>query len=206
MRFDGIWRAQWEHLRAWLIDGRVLDHGDVPSVLTGWSVGDLVAHLGRGFATAGAVAVSSDPPLTIRQYVTGYAGAAGEIEAEARAHSATRGPALVTWLDQLAGEAFAAVRALEAPVVRGPRGPIARDDFVLTRVLELVVHADDLARSVPDVPGTPLDGAALAVVATALADAYAEVAGRPPSRLGDLEWIRVAAGRLPASDPHLPLL
>lgn len=201
-----LWRQQWEQLRTWLAASRVLDHGDRPSVLAGWSVRDLVAHLGRGFLTASVISESDDDPLTIRQYVTGYAGVAGEIESEARTVAAERGDDdLLRWLDQVADEAFALIDGVTAPVVRGPRGPITRDDFVVTRLLELVVHGDDLARSVPLDTG-PLADAAVGVVAGALADGYAEVAGHRPPREHDIEWIRMAAGRVPSDDPLLPLL
>lgn len=199
------WRQQWAQLRTWFGTAGVLDHGDRPSVLAGWSVRDLVAHIGRGFLTASMVGESDDVPLTIRQYVIGYAGAAGEIEADARVAATARGVDLLRWLDQVADDAFALIDGIKAPVVRGPRGPITRHDFVVTRLLELVVHGDDLARSV-DVGGSPLVDGAVAVVAGALADGYAEVAGRRPSSEHGIEWIRVATGRVPGDDPLLPLL
>ena len=200
-----LWRQQWAALRTWIATAGVLDHGYRPSVLAGWSVGDLVAHLGRGFFTASMVSESDDAPLTVRQYVTGYAGAAGEIEADARVVAAERGDAPLRWLDQVADDAFALIDVINAPVVRGPRGPITRHDFVVTRLLELVVHGDDLARSV-DVGGSPLVETAVAVVAGALADGYTEVAGRRPSSEHGIDWIRVATGRVPRVDPLLPLL
>lgn len=200
-----LWRQQWAALRTWIATAGVLDHGDRPSVLAGWSVRDLVAHLGRGFLTASMVSESDDAPLTVRQYVTGYAGAAGEIEADARVVAAERGDDLMRWLDQVADDAFILLDGIDAPVVRGPRGPIRRHDFVVTRLLELVVHGDDLARSVP-AGGCPLVETAVAVVAGALADGYAEVAGRRPSSEHGIDWIRAATGRVPSDDPLLPLL
>lgn len=200
------WREQWTALREWIEAGDVLAHGARPTVLDGWSVLDLVAHLGRGFVTAGTAVETDEAPLTVRRYVTGYAGAAGQIETEARTLAAEHADRLLSWLDRVAEEAFDHVARLESPVVRGPRGPIRRDDFVVTRLLELVVHGDDLARSLPETPGSPLVPAAVRTVAASLADAYAEVAGRPPAVDAELEWIRVATGRVPATDPHLPLL
>ena len=200
-----LWRQQWAQLRTWLGSAGVLDHGDRPSVLAGWSVRDLVAHLGRGFITASMASECDEAPLTIRQYVTGYAGAAGEIEADARVVATARGVDLLRWLDQVADDAFALIDGIKAPVVRGPRGPITRHDFVVTRLLELVVHGDDLARSVP-VGGSPLVDGAITVVAAALADGYAEVAGRRPSSEHGIDWIRAATGRAPSDDPLLPLL
>lgn len=195
-----LWRQQWAQLRTWFGTAGVLAHGDRPSVLAGWSVRDLVAHIGRGFLTASMVSESDDAPLTVCQYATGYAGAAVEIEADARVVAAERGVDLLRWLDQVADDAFALIDGINAPVVRGPRGPITRHDFVATRLLELVVHGDDLARSV-DVGGSPLVDGAVTVVAGALADGYAEVAGRRPSSEHGIEWIRVATGRVSSDDP-----
>ena len=84
------------------------------------------------------------------------------------------------------------------------RGPITRDDYLLTRLLELVAHGDDLQRALGRTDA-PLLPAAVAAVSDALTAAYVERAGMPPTGAG-LEWIRRAAGRVPTDDPHLPLL
>ncbi len=104
------------------------------------------------------------------------------------------------------GIGFRALDALRTDVVRGPRGAITRDDFILTRVIELVVHGDDLARSVPAIEAPPLLDASRAAVSGALAQAYAEVTGREPEIGDHLMWIRAATGRTPSEDEALPLL
>ena len=89
-------------------------------------------------------------------------------------------------------------------VFQARRGPIARDDYLLTRLLELVVHGDDLQRALGRTDA-PLLPEAVAAVSDALTSAYEERAGSTPAE-GGLSWIRVATGRVPSSDPHLPLL
>src|SRR5437868_3348034 len=75
---------------------------------------------------------------------------------------------------------------------------------VPTRLGELVVHGDDLARAL-DAQRHPSEREAVTTVATVLAVAYGEVAGRPPMVGSPLAWIRLAAGREPSEDPNLPL-
>ena len=94
---------------------------------------------------------------------------------------------------------------LDAPVLQARRGPITREDFLLTRLLELVVHADDLQRAVgrDDAPVLP---EATAAVSAALAAVYAERGGTRDLGPGGTPWIRLATGRVPSEDPVLPLL
>jgi hypothetical protein len=49
------------------------------------------------------------------------------------------------------------------PVVRVPGGPVSLHDYLLTRVLEVVVHGDDVARSIPAMQVTEPPAAALTV-------------------------------------------
>lgn len=199
--------AQWEALRAWLASREVSDAFDESSVLVGWTVRDLVAHLGRGFdAIRVAVATSTDEPLSLFAYVTRYADAATQIAEGTRGLTVSLGDDLLDGVDALADAGFAALARLSSPVVIGPRGPISRADFVATRLLELVVHADDLARSVPQAPASPIRDEALGVVADALAEAYRVKTGGSADDPAGLAWVRAAAGRTPSLDPALPLL
>ena len=84
------------------------------------------------------------------------------------------------------------------------RGPIRRDDYVLTRLIELVVHGDDLARAMGAVLDHPGEPQAVAAVAEALATAYQTATGHRPDENGPLPWIRLAAGRMPSDDPACP--
>jgi hypothetical protein len=113
------------------------------------------------------------------------------------------------------------------PVVLAPRGPIRLGDYLATRAVELAVHADDLARSMPDVeqPTMPRDVTRLAV--RTLLDGLAERApgravevrvppfaavqciegqrhtrGTPPNvvEMDATAWLRLATGRKDWSD------
>jgi hypothetical protein len=90
-------------------------------------------------------------------------------------------------------------------VLQARRGPITREDYLLTRLLELVVHGDDLQRALGRTD-PPLLPTAVTAVSDGLAAAYEERAGVPPTDTEGLGWIRRAAGRVPTDDPHLPLL
>ena len=103
------------------------------------------------------------------------------------------------------------------------RGPIRSGDLVATRVIECVVHADDLSQSLPDREPVGLDTGALALVVRALLAVLAErhpgnavevrvppfgvvqciegprhTRGTPPNvvETSALTWVRLAAGRL----------
>ena len=74
-----------------------------------------------------------------------------------------------------------AIDAIPGEVFQARRGPISRDDYLLTRLLELVVHGDDLQRALGRTDA-PLLPPAVAAVSDALAAAYVERAGTAPQR------------------------
>lgn len=191
---DDLLIAQWRRLRSWLEDEAVLNGADRPSGLEGWTVGDLVAHLGLGLrlVTVVSEAPEGTVPLSLVEYVAAYPPGAAGIAAQTDDVRRELGDDVLAGLDGIAEQAFAHLAGLRTPVVQARRGPITRDDFVRTRLLELVVHGDDLARALGAAshPGTE---EAVAEVAHALA------AARP------LSWIRLAAGRVASGDPALPL-
>lgn len=113
-------------------------------------------------------------------------------------------------------------RAATTIVVHAPRGPLRLEDFLASRAVELVVHTDDLARSVPGQPPPELDAGGLRTAVRMLADLLAAVApgrsvevrvppyaavqcvegprhtrGTPPNvvETDPLTWIRLASGR-----------
>ncbi len=200
-------RSQWDLTRGWLGRPTVLERFGEPSVLAGWSVRDLAVHLGRSFGTLAAVSPAPGAvPLTLLAYVSAYAPAAEDIAEGTRDLARTLGESPLAGIDELAARGLAALeRIAAAPVVLGPRGPIRRDDFLATRLLELVVHSDDLSRSVPEIEPIGLLDPGAEVLLAALRDAYREASGRDPM-IGDrLAWIREAAGRTASADEHLPL-
>lgn len=199
---------------------------ELPSVLPGWSVGDLAAHLAL-VADSVAALQPADPgtrPLSIARYVAEYAGAAAQVDELTRGMGGSD-PAVV-WdrMDQRFTAAQARLDELGTsdPVVAARRGPIRLGDFLATRVVEVVVHADDLARSLPErpAPDPGRQGERLAV--RVLLDVLAERApgrsvevrvpphaavqcipgprhtrGTPPAviELTPTTWLRLASGR-----------
>lgn len=80
------------------------------------------------------------------------------------------------------------------------------DEFVISRVLEAVVHGIDLTDAIEhEVIATPHG---IAITAEILDDLLARrtVAGRPADLADDWDWIRAASGRGVHSDARLPLI
>jgi uncharacterized protein (TIGR03083 family) len=193
-------------LADWLDEVPVSAHLVEPVGLGDWTVRELVAHLGLGIGLSRFVATAAPDavPLSLGEYVRAYPPASEQIAGMTRDTSAEFGDDLVGGFRRTAAEAFAALDALPGEVLQARRGPITRRDYLLTRLLELVVHGDDLQRAI-DRTDAPLLPPAVSAVSDALAAAYAERSGRATDATG-LAWIRRAAGRVPDDDPHLPLL
>ena len=204
---EELLRSQWTALRRWIESSGLLTHAQEQSVLEAWNVHELVTHVGRSFLDIPLLgpAPGADP-LTLRQWIADYGAAAREIADGTKQLARSFSGDVLAGIDNCARLGFRALDALRTEVVRGPRGAITRDDFILTRLIELVVHGDDLARSAPTVAAPPLLEEALAAVSGTLAGAYAEVTEREP-KIGDhLDWIRLATGRVASEDESLPLL
>ncbi|MGW6130123.1 maleylpyruvate isomerase N-terminal domain-containing protein [Cellulomonas sp. NPDC055163] len=199
--------AQWDLLRRWV--GTVVDAraARAESVLEGWTVGDLVAHLGRAMdsLTAVEVAPAGTVPLTLAEYLGQYADRASETAEATRQLTAELGDNPLPAVDALARAAFARLDALGTSdvVVLARRGPVLLSDMVASRVLELVVHADDLARSLRGTGRTdpsgagPVDHDALDLVAGVLLRIVVARGGWSLEVARPLTWVRLAAGRVP---------
>ena len=199
---------QWTTLRTWL--GWLLDADDdnlgpvpaFPSVLPGFTVAELVAHVGRAMDALAATrpAEPGTVPLTLAEYLGTYPDRATEIARLTHEIAREIEPAPLPAVDAMAAAAFARLAELgpEDCVVQARRAPITLSDMVVSRLIELVVHADDLARSVPHRPGQrPVDAAALDYVAEALL-AIVVVRGGWSLEIADpLLWVRLATGRTP---------
>jgi len=208
-RVDVLLERQWDGLRSWLGEVDILRYRDRASGLGAWTLGDLVAHLGYGLRmlTEVSAAPTADTPMSLGRYVGAYPPAAPTIAQQTSGLAADLGEDLLGGVDQIVAEAWRARRQLSAPVVLGRRGPLTRNDYLLTRLLELVVHGDDFHRALPEVSVSPVVPDAADAVAGALSAAYAERSGHPPtSTTPPLPWIRLATGRVSSPDPHLPLL
>jgi uncharacterized protein (TIGR03083 family) len=222
-------------LRAYLADLPAEAWGR-PSVLAGWSVSDLGAHLALVADSVAALGTAprSTRALSLGEYVSTYPAAAESLADSTR--SAVGGPdrtpaELLDALDERFAEAVHVLDDLGAVdrVVAARRGPVRLGDFLATRVVELVVHGDDLARSWPDhdPPALPREAERLAVrvLLEALAERapgrslevrvppYAAVQcvpgprhtrGTPPGvvETDPLTWLRLAAGRVGWADAH----
>ncbi|MFI1964232.1 sterol carrier family protein [Streptomyces pathocidini] len=205
-----------------------------PTRLGSWSVRELIVHIALALdALPRVLAVRpapAEPELDLLGYVRPVPGdlaeaTAARVAAELEtlpAPSEEGGPrALLARLDGAAERlAQAVAEAGGATPVPLPIGALTVDDFLVTRLLELVVHADDLA----DATGRAvrLDRQALAAATRLLADALAAKApggsvevrippyavvqcvqgprhtrGTPPNvvETDSLTWIRLATGR-----------
>jgi uncharacterized protein (TIGR03083 family) len=154
------------------------------SVLPGWDVRTLTGHL--ILVHAGLTRLlgkpSVDRPLPTYEFVRRYRRDVAMItEATLTATADHTGPELVsrlgTALDDL--ERALATESSWPPVLDTPRGPAAVGDFIATRIVEVVVHADDLSRSLPDREPITLHRAALSRCTRTLAEI---LAGQRPGR------------------------
>jgi uncharacterized protein (TIGR03083 family) len=155
------------------------------TVLPGWDAHALLAHLEQLVdemltvfvrATAPVQARARAVPLPNTDLVARYAGAADEMSARVLAHAAAYSPDVL--LERLAETLDRVGEVLATPdtwpvVVTSARGPVTPADFVATRVVELVVHADDLSRTFPEREPVPLERPALGVACRALANVLA---------------------------------
>lgn len=198
---ERLLRTQWDTLLTWL-EAADLDDDTyaAESTLSGWTVGELVSHLGRAMdalAVARSVPAGTNP-MSLAEYLGTYPARADEITAVTRELDTT------IRADRLAGVKERGDRALDQlttlageNVVQARRGPITLRDMVVSRLLELVIHGDDLARSLPGVVGDPIDRDALQLAATELLKIVIARGGWHLELADARLWVRLAAGRRP---------
>ncbi|GAA2150129.1 maleylpyruvate isomerase family mycothiol-dependent enzyme [Kitasatospora kazusensis] len=203
-----------------------------PTRLGGWSVRELVAHLALQIGWLPrhlAEPLAGRTALSLSQWATGVSELAPLLADATREHAAAAfegAPAEVS--AAFDAEADALLAALAGPEVADPGrrfeirlGSMLLTDFLLTRLVETVVHADDLADALA-LADFPHDRQALAAVTRLLADAFADqvpggavelrippfavvqavpgprhTRGTPPNvvETDPLGWIRLATGR-----------
>jgi uncharacterized protein (TIGR03083 family) len=203
---------------------------DQPSVLPGWDVRTLIGHLlvSRRGLVAQLGVPDPGPALTVAQYVQRYGPDAAGIADVAAVAVADFAPAeLIAGLRAAPDLVAALGDQAPAAVIQGRRGPIAVAGWLSTRLLDLVVHTDDLSRSLPEQAAAPIQRAALAAAARLLAEILAAQApgrtvelrvppfiavqaipgprhtrGTPPNVIETepLTWLRLATGRLAWAD------
>jgi uncharacterized protein (TIGR03083 family) len=200
------------------------------SVLPGWDVRTLVGHIvGLHAGLLRLLDQPSDaPPLRPHEFVANYRRDVAAIDRHTREVTGERTPSELR--AALADAAARIATRLSQPVPRvidTPRGPTTVADFLATRVVELVVHADDLSRSVPAAAPAALDRTALADASRTLAEMLAARApgrsvevrvppfvavqavpgprhtrGTPPNvvETDPVTWLRLATGRVEFAD------
>lgn len=201
-----------------------------PSALPGWDVRTLVGHVLLVVQVAvEQLGTRADPPATpIAEYVTRYRRDVDDVERRTAQASANHPPAELRAALRAAPDPVAAVAGLApSTVLRGARGPIRADDWLSTRLIEIVIHTDDLSRSVPSADPIPIGRAAMAAATRTLAEILAAQApgrsvelrvppfvavqaiagprhtrGTPPNvvETDPLTWIRLATGRIDWAD------
>ncbi|SFK16056.1 maleylpyruvate isomerase N-terminal domain-containing protein [Cellulomonas sp. KH9] len=207
-------RAQWERLHDWvelMADPRL---GREASVLDGWSIVELWAHLGRAMD---ALAVCTPQPagtvpLTLGEYLGSYRNRAQDVAETTRRLATEHAADPVAYVTASARAGFAALDALGDgdPVVQARRGPVRLSTMTVSRLVELVVHGDDLYRSVrrargADAVADPVEPGALALVADELLAIVRARGGWDLEVVDARRWVRLATGRTPYDVDELAL-
>jgi uncharacterized protein (TIGR03083 family) len=197
-----------------------------PSALPDWDLRQLLGHV--VLIVRGMVPWLDRPsgaaPLTALAYTARYRPAAAGIgELTAQTAGSLAPTELVGQLLVALDDARAALAGRDAAeVIEAARGPIRVGDWASTRMLDVVVHADDLSRSLPDERPAPFAPGALRRCARLLAWMIEEAApghsvelrippaaavqivegprhtrGTPPNvvETDPLTWMRLATGR-----------
>jgi uncharacterized protein (TIGR03083 family) len=173
------------------------------SVLPGWSVRQLAGHLVlvHTLARHSLDQPTKEPALPSHEYVKRYRRDVEMIMAATlEASEALAGPEVVARLgsaiDDLAIRLDAGVRLPQ--VIIGPRGPITIEDYLATRIVEVVVHTDDLNRSLTEAAPAELHRSALSRCTRALASI---LACQHPGRSVEVRVPPYAAVQCATSDP-----
>ena len=129
-------------------------------------------------------------------YVQGYRPNADQIADASR--SAAEVDDVLSALDAEIERCTRTLAAGPPDVALGPRGPIAGEDLVRTRIVEVVVHSDDLNRSLPEREPVQLQRPALAAAVRTLT---AILAGQHPGRSVEVRVPPYAAVQCGVGDP-----
>jgi uncharacterized protein (TIGR03083 family) len=139
-------------------------------------------------------------PLALHDYVARYRPDHEQIDAMTLQLAADRTPDdLLTELDLAVQDLRGRLAEPLPKVVVAPRGPVTAADYLSTRVIELLAHAEDLSRSLPDRAPIELDRGALKVAARSLAGM---LAARHPGRSVELRVPPFAAVQCIAGPRH----
>lgn len=170
--------AQSRDTVAWLSTLSVAEFA-APSVLPGWRVHHLTAHL---LAIQSEMFEALDQPTSARpvsvgEYLRGYRLANHRSNAlceELADHYS--GAELTSQLRRNLDEAETRVNEpTVAEIVAAPRDALRTPDYLRTRLVEWVVHSDDLSRSLPDREPVTLARAGLAETVRVLGESLARL-------------------------------
>lgn len=172
-----------------------------------WTLAELVAHLVRAvtrpdIALDGEVA-ETEPTVDRVAYYRDVAGDAPAIAERARAYAGDFEPASLPQTFAQAWRASAAKASGVEPdrLVSTPRGIMRVDEFLATRVLELVVHHMDVRRALDLPPASTIEAERMTM------HLLESLLGSPkPRNFGRDRFIRAATGRLAVDDPRFPVL
>lgn len=198
---DADLREQWDALIDWL---RLLEDEayDADTVLPEWKVRDLLAHLGlaMGVLASARPTTAEDtdrPRLNLGSYLGSYSDNADGIREKAQEVASEDIAAALASIEESGDAALdhlARLRATGTTNVTVRRGVIDLSTLVMTRLVELVVHGDDLARSVAVT--SPVDPTARTLVSDALIAVVRRRSGYELDVVDETAWVRLATGRL----------
>ena len=187
---------------AWL-QGLPRDIFERPTVLPDWSVRQLIGHLVLVHTDLLRLVdqPSTEPALPIYEFVRRYRRDAEMIMAATLdAVAGLTGEEVVVRLesaiDDLAARLEAGVQMSQ--VIMTARGPTTIADFMATRTIELIVHTDDLNRSLPEIPPAALQRSALGRCTRTLVGI---LAGQHPGRSIEVRVPPYAAVQCAIGDP-----
>jgi uncharacterized protein (TIGR03083 family) len=195
---SALLQQQWRVLRPWLKDALDDDAAalSAPSALPQFTVGELLAHVARAMDALAVCepAVPGLHPVTLGEYLGGYAESSRH-----EASAAGTEPRPLAALERAADAALTTLERLgpDDRVIQTRRAPLLLSDMVVTRLLELVVHADDLERSVHRAGESPVDRESLELVSRALLNIVVARGGWSLELIDPLLWLRLATGRVP---------
>jgi uncharacterized protein (TIGR03083 family) len=174
-----------------------------PTVLPGWSVRQLAGHL---LLVHTGLTQSLDQPtkataLHIHEFVKRYRRDVEMITAATlEASAGLTGPEVVAELESAIDDLAITLEAgvPTSQVISTRRGPITIEDYLATRIVELVVHTDDLNRSLPQTAPAQLHRSALARCTRTLAGI---LTGQRPGRSVEVRVPPYAAVQCAIGDP-----
>ena len=183
-----------------LEEPEVAERWVTPSVLVGYTVGGLAAHLGRAVSTPSGYLDQDDgdvgalPTTDAADYFLQALGDHDPVDSDLHAavrqrsdDMAASGPlavidAIHAALQSLAGRL--AVEPEDRVVVVFGGTSMRLDDYLETRIVELAIHSDDLLASCPGIGPVPLPGPAWALAGRVIAELAARRVGDRQFALG----------------------